>query len=129
MAFSVSIPDFNFLSFSHPMIFLFAIPPLIFFLFRSFLCCALLVSPDQLQGRNSLNLIMLTLSDVEISNTGRRQDNKAEATQAEPGSTSMTVSFGNVYVCVSGKGKGEQKGVNVRVRIENNGLGMCVAVW
>lgn len=72
---------------------------------------------------------MLTLSDVEISNTGRRQDNKAEATQAEPGSTSMTVSFGNVYVCVSGKGKGEQKGVNVHVRIENNGLGMCVAVW
>lgn len=87
------------------------------------------MSLDQLQGRNSLNLIMLTLSDVEISNTGRRQDNKAEATQAEPGSTSMTVSFGNVYVCVSGKGKGEQKGVNVRVRIENNGLGMCVAVW
>lgn len=60
------------------------------------------MSLDQLHGSNSLNLIMLTLSDVEISNTGCRQDNKAEATQAELGSTCMTVSLAMcVCVCVS----------------------------
>lgn len=35
-----------------------------------FLLSHILVSPDLLLGCNSLNLMMLTLSDVQISNTG-----------------------------------------------------------
>lgn len=54
---------------------------------------------------------------MEISNTGCRQDDKAEATQAESSSTSMTVSL---VMCVSAEGKGEQKGVKVYVRGANN---------
>lgn len=63
------------------------------------------------------------LSDVDISNAGCRQDNKAEATQAQLGSTCMMVSV-VMCVCVSvcaGKRLGEQKGENVHVCVSQSG--------
>lgn len=64
---------------------------------------------------------------MEISNTGCRQDNKAEATQAELGPTCMMVSLVTcvcLHVC---KRLGEQRGANVCVCISQSGTKRTMA--
>lgn len=58
------------------------------------------MSLDLLHTSNRLNLMILTLSDVDISNTGCCQDNKAENHTGTAGLNLHDGLSGNVCECV-----------------------------
>lgn len=73
----------KFQSFSHSVISFFAVAAL------NLDCCVIFPFPLLFVPSCSLKMIMLTPSDTGNLNKSLHQDNKAEATQEEPGSTCM----------------------------------------